>query len=158
MITFTDLTTFPKNMNELRSFVNNQKYALNLSIDELIFSKKNKYTNYNYPSRPPNAFILFRKNFSADPLYSGWQGKDISLRAQEAWKDLPESGIKHFFKIIAESCILMHKSKHPSYDYNYVTRHKKQIKDINSFERNFMQDFSKVIKKINKLEKNNPKS
>ena len=100
-----NFTAIPTNMNELRSFVDRQPYTLNLPIDKLITGR---FNNYNYPSHPPTAFILFRRNLYADPRYRHLRSK-IVPRAKKEWNDLPEHGIKQFFKTISNACVLMHR-------------------------------------------------
>jgi hypothetical protein len=148
-ITLIDLTTqiiVPDNIHDLRSYVNMHPNLLNISVEQLITSKHKK----SYPSRPPNAFFLFRKNLMALPNVHGRQCSDISRIASAQWKELPEN-IRQFFTTISESCRKMHSIRYPYYDYNFTSNSNKQLQIIGNFERKFMQDFN--LRKINKLKK-----
>ena len=68
--------------------------------------------------RPPNAFILYRKEYhpilkAANPSY---HNNDISVILGKQWKDEPED-VKHRYRVMAEQIKEKHKVDHPQYQY-----------------------------------------
>src|ERR1043165_3619108 len=148
MVTYAGFNSAPNNMGDLRSFINQNPNNLSMSVEELIFSKN---SNGNYPSRPPNAFILFRKNLAAQfrkqKISPKKTGKQMSIIAKHKWNEL-DNDTRNFFNIISEANRSIHMQRHPFYDYNYTRNSKKQLKVINNFVKSFMGDLKVPIKKI----------
>jgi hypothetical protein len=152
MITFTDLTTtIPDNMDDLRSFTSNYP-PLHLSLEQLISTKYAEYSEIDYPPRPPNPFILFRKNMHASPAYKNLTCREMSTIARQEWA-VTTNSIRLLFTIISESIGLMHRKCYPEYDYNYTSNCKKQLEEIKNFEKNYMNEFKKTLRQIKKLKK-----
>ncbi|CAG8591162.1 14539_t:CDS:2 [Acaulospora morrowiae] len=120
---------------EFESFIKNPPYKLNLTIDELIgtSSKSRVYKKFlsggrSKPPRPPNSFVIFRKNFVAG-VNSRTKAPKMSKIVAEAWESQPPA-VRKFFNMLAERAKVMHNEKFPN--YKYTPRRSKKIKEKNA--------------------------
>src|SRR4051812_6901674 len=143
-------SSIPDNIDDLYSmFIRNPPYQLTLSLDELF--AQNQDTDSDYPPRPQNAFILFRKDLVAKlkglPLakpLTKWS--EFSKYATRAWKEQSVE-VKQFFEVLSLNYNKTHKKKYPNYDYNHESRKKNKR---NNKSRTYS---SQVVSDLNELPK-----
>jgi hypothetical protein len=81
--------------------------------------KRKQLEDKNYVNRPPNCFILFRKNFVQQHAGKGDSSADkskLSARASDAWSKLPNNE-RAKWKELAKVIAAAHQQAHPGYQY-----------------------------------------
>ncbi|CAG8829488.1 24771_t:CDS:2, partial [Racocetra persica] len=87
-------------------------YPLTLTVEELVSpsftsrraSQYRRNPETSKPPRPPNAYILFRKNYHAEVKKSGKNVtiKEISNLTSQKW-DIQKTSVKYYFEILAKA-------------------------------------------------------
>ncbi|CAG8573239.1 10813_t:CDS:1 [Acaulospora morrowiae] len=101
----------------------NPPYELTLTIEELTKPSDKKRCKKDSLElkvpRPPNGYILYRKDFGAKIKLTqpNLKVQDISKMSSEHWKK-EDSMVKLFFKILAEIQGENHNKQYPGYKYN----------------------------------------
>ncbi|CAG8794593.1 7470_t:CDS:2, partial [Cetraspora pellucida] len=101
-------------------------YTLTLTVEELIFPCPNSRRALQYqknpetckPPRPPNAYMIFRKNYNAEiKLTKGNLAlKEISRLASQKW-DVQNAAVKHYFVKLAKAAKEKHIERYKNYKY-----------------------------------------
>ncbi|RHZ75668.1 hypothetical protein Glove_212g167 [Diversispora epigaea] len=104
------------------SLLRNPPYELTLTIEELTKPSprdKNEEDSDNKVPRPPNGFILYRKDFGAKVKLTQpkLRVQDISKMSSKEWQK-EDPLVKSFFKILAEIQGENHNKEYPDYKYN----------------------------------------
>ncbi|KAG9285539.1 hypothetical protein G9A89_006527 [Geosiphon pyriformis] len=101
----------------------NPPYKLTLPLQDLLSVAKQKL-HKNSPKtipRPPNGWILFRKDFQAKNSLEfprkSLKIQDISKFASKAWQDQSVE-VKQFFGILQKMAVEQHHLMHPEYKFN----------------------------------------
>ncbi|CAG8492344.1 23853_t:CDS:1 [Dentiscutata erythropus] len=130
-VQFTLITSDVKTSKSIHSLYNEllnirPQYPLKLPIEELVaparssrrasqyLEKKTK----NTPPRPPNRYLLFRKDFLANLQSEGknLDTKEVSSKTSKKWKELIPPYI-YFFQTLAELAKEIHRVTYPGYRY-----------------------------------------
>ncbi|CAG8471321.1 7622_t:CDS:2 [Diversispora eburnea] len=101
------------------SLLRNPPYKLTLTIEELTKPSHREEDSDNKVPRPPNGFILYRKNFGAKVKLTQpkLRVQDISKMSSKEWQK-EDPLVKSFFKILAEIQGENHNKEYPDYKYN----------------------------------------
>ncbi|CAG8595355.1 13883_t:CDS:1, partial [Cetraspora pellucida] len=101
-------------------------YTLTLTVEELISPCLNSRRALQYqkdpetckPPRPPNAYMLFRKNCNAEIKLTkaNLNLKEISRLASQKW-DVQNAAVKHYFGNLAEAAKEKHIERYKNYKY-----------------------------------------
>ncbi|CAG8477063.1 37121_t:CDS:1, partial [Racocetra persica] len=136
-------------------------YQLTIGIDELISPPKNsrKATNFrknpysSSPPRPQNAFVLFRRDFSAKLKLKEMKTSngDVSRLASEEWSKQPKEVLR-FFEFLENLAKDRHKKIYP--DYSYSPKRKSKSKNNTCRKNNEVTSEAFLIKSINKADHN----
>ncbi|CAG8531809.1 8371_t:CDS:1 [Cetraspora pellucida] len=116
-------------------------YPLALEINELILPPENsrkairfKKNPYSKPPRPQNAWIIFRRNYTALSKSKGvkMSNADISRSAAEEWRKQPKEVVQ-FFEILEILAKEMHNEIYPGFKFrperNKESKSKKATRD-----------------------------
>ncbi|CAG8593357.1 10627_t:CDS:2 [Ambispora gerdemannii] len=107
-------------MQTERKLLNEPPYDLTLTIEELTKPANKKRDNSDYPPRPQNSWIIFRKDYEASLHYcSPNVRQEVKRTTQECslmWRQL-SSEVKHYFKILEKIACENHKRIYPNYKY-----------------------------------------
>ncbi|CAG8610202.1 8208_t:CDS:1, partial [Scutellospora calospora] len=97
-----------------------------MTVDELTSPAYNSRRAKQYrknpssitPPRPPNGFVLYRKNCYAEIKLTGTKTKNenVSSLASQRWKENPQ--IHYYFEIAAEAAKERHNLLYPGYKYS----------------------------------------
>lgn len=99
------------------SLLRNPPYKLTLAIEELI-KPSSQHQSKSVP-RPPNGYILYRKDFGAKARLEGSNLtiQELSKLSAVKWQK-EDAVVKSFFKILAEIQGLNHHKEYPDYKYS----------------------------------------
>ncbi|PVU93901.1 hypothetical protein BB561_002965 [Smittium simulii] len=125
----TEPKILPKSFEQYAQFEGDDgSHTVKRTIDKA-FSADN--TKQKRTPRPPNAFIIYRKETQANVIKAnpGVSNKEISVIIGKMWKQEPQS-VKDQYKVKAENEKQIHKKMFP--DYKYQPRKSKKIAKADS--------------------------
>src|SRR6266542_4456635 len=122
--------TEPRSDEEI---VYSSKYKFNHDIDILLnnsnetrLAKKSKKEGKNKVPRRQNAWILYRRDKSADPCFSNMKSSIVSVRIRDMWNK-ESNDVKRLFAALSRLAEEKHIEKHGS-DYKYKPSHPQRPK------------------------------
>ncbi|CAG8575734.1 32348_t:CDS:1 [Racocetra persica] len=133
-------------------------YPLTLTVEELVSPSFTSRRASQYwrnpetskPPRPPNAYILFRKNYHAEVKQSGKHVtlKEISNLTSQKW-EIQNTSVKYYFEILAEAAREKHIERYPKYKYSPKRKNKSKEISKNNIEANTGQTFPNLDLPLN---------